>query len=233
MRRPWNKGHTKHSHPSVRQIADTMRRRKIDNFAGWRKKQKEDGIILTSYPPLTKNEDLAFLIGMVLGDGHIYIHDRTESVRVTLGTDKPKLWKYTAAVMARVFNKEPTVRKVRNSECVTVTLYQKVLSERLGIPSGNRNNIQNALPKWIRAHRPFLVACIRGLFEAEGTFAVHRGTYTYKMIFSNRNDSLLKIVYTALVELGFHPHRSRYKVQISKKDEVYRFKKLIRFRTYT
>ncbi|MCD6270358.1 hypothetical protein J7J23_01095 [bacterium] len=70
------------------------------------------------------------------------------------------------------------------------------------------------------------------MYEAEGSFCVHKPTYTYKFLFANRNKSLLENVYRILKILGFHPHKSKYKIQISKKGEVYKIKELIKFRQY-
>lgn len=229
---PWNSGHTKETHLGVAKISKTFKKRKIDNFSEWRKKAKEQGLIMKEYPPLEKNNNLAFLIGMTLGDGHIHSFPRTEELRISLGTDKPKLWKYTVEILRDVFKKEPYARKVKNSECMIIGLHQKELSKRLEIPSGSRKDIINRLPKWIKEDDKFILSYLRGLYEAEGSFCVHKPTYTYKMLFANKNESLLNIVYNTLRNLGFHPHRTKYNIQISRKEEVYRFKDLIKFRKH-
>lgn len=230
---PWSKGYTKETHPSVAKISSTFKKRRIDNFAAWRAQAKAEGRIPSSYPPLEKNQELAFLIGMVLGDGHIQKFSRTESLNISLGTDKPDLWQFTERVVKNVFNKDPHVYKVKSSACMVIRLYQKKISARLGIPEGNRGKIKIVLPQWIWGKRGCLIACVRGLYEAEGSFCVHEPTYTYKMLFSNKNDSLLNFMYTALEELGFHPHRSPYKIQISRKQEAYALKEQISFRNYS
>ena len=226
----WSKGYTKETHPSVAKISETFRHKKIDNFASWREKARANGVFGAF--KLVRNVDLAYLIGMVLGDGHIARFPRTECLRITLGTDKPELWNYVERIVRTVFDKNPTVAKVTGSECVTITLYQQHISERLGVPTGNRGAFEIQLPSWIYSQEKYLVACLRGLYEAEGTFAVHAGTYTYKMIFVNRNESLLNFVYDGLRTLGFHPHRSQYKVQVSKKAEVFALKEYLQFRNY-
>lgn len=220
------------THSSVAKISRTFKNKKIDNFAKWREMAKEEGLIMKEYPHLEKNNNLAFLIGMVLGDGHIHCFPRTEELRISLGTDKPKLWKYTVKILEDVFKKTPYIRKVKNSKCMIIGLYQKKLSKRIGIPSGSRKDIINRFPKWIKENDEFILSFLRGLYEAEGSFCVHKPTYTYKMIFSNKNESLLNIVYTSLQKLGFHPHRTKITVQISKKEEVHAFNDLIQFRKY-
>jgi hypothetical protein len=228
----WSKGLTKHTSSSVAKISQTFKRRKIDNFAVWRLEAKRKGILPRSYPPLEKDGDMAFLIGLVLGDGNIYKFQRTESLRVTLGTDKPSLWRYAMRIVEKVFNKEPSVRKVRGSNCVTVTLYQNKISERLGILPGSRAKRKIRIPEWILANRKYVVRYLRGLSDADGSLCVHYPTGTYKLLFSNRNDSMIHNVLRLMKFLGFHPHVSSNKVQISRRKEVYEAVKMLRFRKY-
>ena len=230
---PWNKGYTKQTHAGVAKTAKTFKDKEIDNFAGWREKERKEGRVPREYLPLEKNEKLAFLTGMILGDGHLERFPRTELLQITLGTDKPLLWQYVAHVVQGVFGKEPYIQKRKTSACLDIKLYRGKLSESLGIPLGARGKLAIVLPEWILHEDKYLLACLRGLYEAEGSFCVHKPTYTYKMLFANRNTTLLDIVYTGLERLGFHPHRSKYQVQISKRREVYQLKELLNFRTYS
>jgi len=65
---------------SKQKISSTMRERGIDNFANYRAKK------FSSRPPsyfnLEKSSELAELLGVVLGDGYIGLHDRTEVLRI-------------------------------------------------------------------------------------------------------------------------------------------------------
>src|SRR3989344_3671297 len=143
----WNKGQTKYTNPSVKKISDTMKLRKINNFKIWMDKMKAEGKIKSKYPPFKKDGNLAELIGVVLGDGHISSYPRTEELRI-----------------------------ISNS--------------------------------------------------------IHLPTYTYKVQFSNRNVSMLRNVFRLVSLLGFHPHKSRDMIQLSKKNEVLEFINLIKFRKY-
>lgn len=98
---PWNKGENKNNNVSVRKISKTFKRKGIDNFSVWRQKAKKDGYIPNTLLPFPKDQDLAFLIGLILGDGNINKMERMECLRITLGTDKPKLWKYTAKTIKK------------------------------------------------------------------------------------------------------------------------------------
>jgi len=228
---PWNTGLTKSTDKRVKKISATFKRRSIDNFAEWRKKARIEGIIPT-YLPLKKDENLAFLLGLILGDGNIQKMSRTECLRIVLGTDKPKLWRYAAKIVESVFDKAPNIYKRPGKNCVNITIYQRYLSKRLEIPSGARRDKPIKLPKWIWNNKTYLKQAIKGLFEAEGSFSIHKKTYTYNLSFSNVNVSLLDEVQGALTWFGFHPERRSDAVRLRKKIETFKFINLIRFRKY-
>ena len=232
MRSSWNKGQTKNTHSSVLKISETMKRKKIDNFAKWREVARKKGIIPSNYPKLDKNGNLAELIGLILGDGHICKHKRTESLRISLNSNNQGLVKRIAFLIEDIFCKKPHVGKKSYSDCATVTIYQKFLSKRLRIPAGSKKDIIHKIPSWILLKKECKIRFLRGLYEADGSHCIHLPTYTHKFIFKNCNDSLLEIVYNLLVQLGFNPHVSKYTVQISKKDEVKAAVELLEFRKY-
>jgi len=230
---PWCKGYTKETHPSVLKISKTFKKKRIDNFAKWRERMIKLGRIRINYPPLKQDGDLAELIGVVLGDGHIERFPRTEILTIACNSNNLGFINRYARLITKLFHKPSYIAKVNQSgSCTRIRIYQKQISRRLGIPTGNRSEREISIPRWILKNRNFLLRYLRGLYEAEGSFCVHKPTYTYKFLFSNRNESLLRNVYRGLKILGFHPHISKYKIQISKKEEVYKIRDLIQFRQY-
>ncbi len=225
---PWNKGFNKNTHPSVLKISETMRVKKIDNFYEWRKKLQD-----RLNKPLIRDEKLAFLTGLSLGDGYIQKFPRTERLRIVLGTDKPSLWQYTAKLVEDIFQKRPWVKTRKYTKAIDISIYRCGLSQLLEIPSGARGRLRVKLPKWIWGKDKFLISCLRGLFEAEASLNVHLATYTYNFSFSNRNQSLLDEVEKALIHLGFNPERREDAIRLRKKHEVESFRNLISFRKYT
>lgn len=229
---PWCKGKNKYTDLSVKKISDTFKRKKIDNFSNWRINARKIGLIPSSYPSLKKDLNFAFLFGLVSGDGHIDKFPRTEKITIALGIDKPELIDFTASIVEEVFSKKPAVKKTSYSNMVRVSFYQKYISKRLKVPSGNRGKIRIKIPSWIRTNRKYLLACLRGLYEAEGSLSIHLPTYTYNFAFSNKNTSLLKFVSKSLIDLGFHPEVRSYAIRLRKKEEVKYFENLIKFRKY-
>lgn len=64
-----------------------MRERRIDNFANYRLKVYENRP--DSYFSIPESAELAELIGVVLGDGYIGAHARTEVLRIACNYNNP------------------------------------------------------------------------------------------------------------------------------------------------
>ncbi|MBI1957509.1 MAG: hypothetical protein HYS44_03595 [Candidatus Niyogibacteria bacterium] len=228
----WSKGYTKETHSSVRKISDTMKKRKIDNFAGWRNKMKAAGIIPSDYPEFVKNGDLAELIGVILGDGHLSGFPRTEELTIFSNANNAGFIKRYSGLLEQIFGKRPYIAKTSWSNCVRIRVYQKEIQKRLQIPFSPRGKKTIKIPRWILNKKSYMIRYLRGLYEAEGSFCVHKPTATYKFLFSNKNSSMLNNVFRLMRRLGFHPHRDDSRVQLSRKEEVYQALKTLQFRQY-
>jgi intein/homing endonuclease len=193
---------------------------------------KAAGKIKSEYTPLVKNGDLAELIGVVLGDGNIAKFPRCDCLRITANGDNQGFVRRYANLVRMVFDKVPTVAHVKASKAVIITVYERNISSRLGIPHGSRRDLIYVVPTWISRDRKNVVRFLRGLYEAEGNYNVHLPTYTHKFQFSNATIALLNIVFSLVSKLGFHPHKSYRQVQISRRDEVQNLKNLLKFRNY-
>lgn len=230
MRTPWSKGLTKDEHPSIRRISEA--RRKSDNFQKWREKMRLAGKIKSEYPALPRNGDLAELIGVTLGDGHIGRFPRCDCLRITANGDNIGFVRRYARLVESIFDRAPAVAKVNGSKAVIITIYERHISKRLGIPHGSRHALKYVLPSWIGKERAHIIRFLRGLYEAEGSHSVHAPTYTHKLQFANTNPALLSLVFRLVRRLGFHPHASPRQIQLSRRKEVQNLKNLLKFRRY-
>lgn len=215
---------------SKQKISVTMRARKIDNFAQYR------AVVSASRPEsyfnLEESGELAEMIGVVLGDGYIGAHLRTEVLRIACNYNNPGFIKRYSDLVELIFEKKPAVKKRKTSNCVDIVIYQKNISGRLGLETGAKTHRPFILPEWIKNNPDYQIRFLRGLFETDGCHATHLPTYTYKFIFSNVNKSLLETVYMLLCGLGFNPCMTDRSVQLSRKMEVERAVKLVKFRQY-
>ncbi|MDB5237159.1 MAG: hypothetical protein JWL88_261 [Parcubacteria group bacterium] len=232
MRKAWNKGLTKETDFSVAKTSETMKSRGLDNFKIWRDEAKRTGQIKSTYPELEKNGNLAELIGVILGDGHIGTHPRCESLRIVGSGNNSGFRDRYASIVETVFGKIPHVALRSKNNAYNITLYEKHIAERLGILAGNRSAYEFVLPAWIEENQKYRIRFLRGLYEAEGSLSFHPGTYTHKFIFTNMNPYLLDIVFGLVSDLGFHPHRTSRDIQVSRKAEVQKLADLLQFRHY-
>lgn len=193
---------------------------------------KSEGKIKSKYLPFKKNGDLAELIGVVLGDGHICSYPRTEELRIVSNLNNPGFIARYAKIVEKVFNKKPYVRNSNQGNSTRIGVYEKHISDRIKIPSGARKYLKIKVPVWVLKNRKYVVRYLRGLYEAEGSLCIHRPTYTYKFLFANTNESILDNVYYLMKRIGFHPHKSNNQIQISRKEEVNNAVKVLEFRKY-
>ena len=193
---------------------------------------KRRGLIKSSYPSLAKNGDLAELLGIVLGDGHVHKHDRCDSLRIVGDAQKMGFVVRSAQLVYSIFGKHPKVTKRKSSNGVNITFYEKNIAKRLNIPTGARAQYEYCLPAWIEKNRSNTIRFLRGLYEAEGSLSHSPATYTHKFIFSNTNPHLLELVARLVRGLGFTVSNSANKIQVSRKDEVQKLSNLIEFRHY-
>ena len=211
-------------------ISLTMRERHIDNFAAYRTRVFENRP--DSYFTIPESAELAEMIGVVLGDGYIGAHERTEVLRIACNYNNPGFIERYSKMVERIFDKKPTVKKRKISNCVDIVIYQKAIADRLGLMTGAKTHRPFDLPEWIKCNPEYQVRFLRGLFETDGCHATHLPTYTYKFIFTNMNESLLTTVFMLLYELGFHPTKTTRNIQLSRKLEVAKAVKLLQFRKY-
>lgn len=77
---PWNKSHTKFTHPSVLKISKTLASKSRSNFYKFQQRNKP------IYHFLRRGVSLAELYGAILGDGCIEKFPRTESLIISFNS---------------------------------------------------------------------------------------------------------------------------------------------------
>ncbi|MFA4888861.1 MAG: LAGLIDADG family homing endonuclease [Candidatus Omnitrophota bacterium] len=227
---PWKRGETKETSLSLLKLSDTLKAKKVWNFSKWQKeRERGQGI---QYKELQEGNSLAELIGIVLGDGNLYKHPRTENLRITCNSNDASYIKYITNLITEVFSKAPSIRKRNDENAASIDLYQSKISERLGLPCGNKIKNNVGVPSWIFVNDNYLVRCLKGLFETDGCFHEDKDNYTRIIEFKNNCIRLKKDVYRALLRLGFNPQLGSNYVRLAKRNEVCSFKELIDFRNY-
>ena len=185
-----------------------------------------------NHKPLKKTTDLAELVGIILGDGHLHAFPRTERLVVTCGGIKQEYVSRIVNIITRVFTKVPSVLKRKTESAFDVSLYQCGLSRRLEIPTGNKIKNDVGVPAWIKKKKRYIIRCLEGLFETDGCFQEDPPNYAQYIELKNLCSRIKIDAYYMLIELGYNPQISPRYVRLARKKEVYSFKKLIQFREY-
>ena len=224
---PWNKGKTKYTDLRIAAYGKkTIGKHKFQDHS------KQGYLPGDKLPKLEESTNLSELIGYILGDGHISQFSRTEQVSISCHADSQDQIEHICKLMTTIFNRKPSIRPRRAKKCIEISFYQNRLSERLSIPSGNKIRNKVRVPDWIKKRDDFLISCLKGLFESDGSYINYPQNYYKAIEFSNRCSELLFDVQTALCKLGFHPQLGKRYVRLARKLEVESFKKLIEFRKY-
>jgi len=227
---PWEKGETKGTNLSLSKLSDTLKIKKEWNFSQWQRERKKQGGI--RYKELLRNDNLAELIGIVLGDGNLHKHPRTENLRITCNSNDKNYVEHIAKLITKIFCKIPSMRKRNNENAVSIDLYQSKISARLNIPCGNKIKNNIGIPSWVLSNKKYMLKCLKGLFETDGCFHENEDNYTRVIEFKNNCARLRKDVYNALLRIGFNPQLGHNYTRLARKEEVYKFKELIKFRNY-
>jgi len=98
---PWNKGKSKETHPSLLRLSQALKEKKEWNFSDWQTKRRPQ--FGARYRILEKDNILAELIGIVLGDGNLYKHLRTENLRITCNSKDSGYIKHIGSLIKKFF----------------------------------------------------------------------------------------------------------------------------------
>lgn len=151
---------------------------------------------------IEKTKLMAELTGIILGDGHIDKHSYNRGDRyvsshylsITIGSSETKIInraKFLATeCLGRQFNEE----KLNHADAVNLKMHGKSLVHslnKLSLVSGNKVEKQVSVPEWIYDDLEFQKACLKGLFDTDGSY-YKRSEDGYKIVyFKNMSANLL------------------------------------------
>src|SRR3989344_356388 len=145
-----------------------------------------------------ESKELAELIGIILGDGHVhsYIKDkkvRCYSIKIAGDSrnDKNYLLNYVSPLVFKLFKDQPKIVYAKKINEMFIVSYSKnmvgFLNEK-GLKSGNKKINEQTIPNWILSNNSYLVSCLRGLFDTDGS--VH---------YISKNNRNIRISFTSYI----------------------------------
>ncbi len=125
------------------------------------------------------NEDIAELIGAIIGDGNIYRNKKKYRVGLTTGK-RPEDYAhflYLKSLISREWKKDPKIKSREHS--FNIIIHSKeiclFLNEELGLPFGEGKFKKVKIPEPITMDWKLARRCIRGIVDTDGTvFAVKK-----------------------------------------------------------
>lgn len=158
---------------------------------------------------------------------------RTDKITISFNRKEQEHLRHVSEIIFLLFDKKPSIRIRKTSQCDDLYIYQNKLSDRLNFPYGNKLKHELRIPKWIKDNLSYSKHCLKGLYETDGDWFIDKKYKTNVVKFTNHSISLLDDLYKVLINLGYHPQLRKYDVRLAKQKEVYRFVEWIQFRKYS
>ncbi|MFX1277297.1 MAG: LAGLIDADG family homing endonuclease [Promethearchaeota archaeon] len=175
---------------------------------------------------LEENGNLAEMIGIILGDGHV--HKKSEksyldsALVISLNrVDEPQYVNYVEKLIIQLFNIQPRFYHRKDSKSLDLKISDDDIIDFLiskGIKTGDKVKNQVSIPKWINKdlqwieinkeewnskNRDLVIACIRGLIDTDGTVYVDHFNKIICIGFKNASLLLIKDFKNLCSLLGF------------------------------
>ena len=158
------------------------------------------------------------------------------SIRIVgdIRKDNKYLLNYVKLIIERLFKIKVRTGKFKKTNAMLIEAHSVRLIEfleKLGFKPGNKIKNQLEIPLWIKNNEEYLKACLRGLYDTDGSIYKLTNQNSYQINFSNSNSVLLNDVKNGLRQLGIYCSEitKGKEINITKKSELRKFLKLIGF----
>ena len=197
---------------------------------------------IKKFLPPKENEELAEIIGVILGDGHVeelIISKKIRCYSITIAgnsdTDKDYIFNYIPSLFEKVFNEKGKSSFSKDSNTGYFKIHGKNLVgfiKEKGIKPGNKKKNNQGIPEWIKQNKSFLRKCIKGLIDTDGSIHyISKNNKNLRIDFTSYIPKLLNDARQSLIKLGFNPSKiiSRRHFFLSRKEEIKKYIKEIGF----
>lgn len=182
----------------------------------------------------SESVELSEFYGIMLGDGNLTIKKEykigTYQIRIVGDSrnDKEHLMSYVKPMIEKLFRIKVVYWKAKNQNALVLVVTSKELAsflENKGFKSGDKIRNQLTIPDWIKEKNEFLKACLRGLYDTDGSVYQLTNQNSYQILFTNYNRTLLEEVRNSLLKIGIGVSQiSRNRdITITKKSELRKF----------
>ena len=194
-------------------------------------KQKKTGFKLLRpvvFPP--QSPLLAELIGILAGDGYVGVYQTTMTTNSLTDFEHAQ---YTKLLFEKLFKVSATISFKKGKNACVVVVSSKEICRFLvkkGLISGHKIRGGLSIPAWIKAHKRYSLAFIKGVFDTDGCIYIDRHTIrgrSYEnmgMAFTNRSLPLLADFRELLESLGLHPtQKTDFTVFLRRREDIQKY----------
>lgn len=201
-------------------------------------KKKTGFKMLKEIANISKSEELAEFIGVMIGDGGM----TQNQIRITLGLDEREYSKEISNMMRSIFNWTPSISIRKRNNTIELVLSGRALVQKLygmGLLIGDKVKQEVSLPDWTMKSKLFVAAVLRGMFDTDGSvyldkhYSDKRCYSSLCMAFTSYSPNLLSDIRQSLYVWDFHPTSStKNRIVLRRREEVIRFFKTINPRNF-
>lgn len=157
-----------------------------------------------------RSSEFAELCGILIGDGGLT--KRQMTITLNRETDSEYLV-FVVRLLQKLFKLKPRVYLIKNSKAKNICIARTDLIDFLnkqGIVTGNKIRQHLSIPEWIMKSNKYLIRCIRGMVDTDGSVVIetHRingKKYIYRRLnFSSASPRLIDQVHQTLKKMGFN-----------------------------
>ncbi len=171
--------------------------------------------------PKEINENLAELVGIYLGDGHlaktIYRDEYKFQITGHMSQDKFYYEKFVIPLIRNIFNIEPKLRLKSKENVFELDIYSKdvflFLVNNFGLPIGRKENI--TIPRVFFDESNILRSCVRGIMDTDFYFSLCKDSISLGALFSQ--ESLVRSLKDAFSHLNIPCKTSFNHAQLDKR----------------
>lgn len=177
---------------------------------------------------------LAEFVGIMIGDGGITEY---QTVVTTNSEDDREHSQFVAQLAQKLFRIKPSLNDRNDSKCTRIVISSKELTNQLvelGLKRGHKLNQGLDVPDWVRKDEEFMKACLRGVFDTDGSIYQERHhrkgkTYCYsRLSFVSMSPQLRETMYESLRKFGFDPKiRGNRSVNLEQQKDIDMFFQII------
>ncbi len=191
--------------------------------------------ISRAVPKPDYSEDLAELVGAILGDGTI---TKYQLILFSNLKDEKEYALYLGSLVERLFGTPPAIHITEAFSIIRVISSRRQIIDYLlsiGLSLGNKVKNQVGVPRWIEENPKYMSKCLRGLVDTDGCVYIDNHTVKGKkysslcIAFTNASTPLLDFVEKAMFSMGYHPTRFGRHIRLRIRAEVLNYAEKVGF----